>query len=91
MEKPKATPQLLMKIRTPLVPLLLSSTVNSNCVCRLRSFIQLSPGHEIRGKTIKVELAGKPEPPKGGWQDSRGGRGGRGGGRRGGGGYVSNL
>ncbi|KAG7394825.1 hypothetical protein PHYBOEH_004617 [Phytophthora boehmeriae] len=38
-------------------------------------------GSEIRGKTIKVELAGKPEPPVGGWQ---GGGGGGGGGRRGG-------
>ncbi|KAF1331329.1 Phosphatidylinositol kinase, partial [Globisporangium splendens] len=40
-------------------------------------------GQEIRGKTIKVELAGKPEPPAGGWQ----GGGGRGGGRGGGGRY----
>ncbi|CAI5702463.1 unnamed protein product [Peronospora effusa] len=39
-------------------------------------------GAEIRGKTIKVELAGKPEPPVGGWH----GGGGGGGGRRGGGG-----
>ncbi|CEG42024.1 tbp-associated factor 15b [Plasmopara halstedii] len=37
-------------------------------------------GSEIRGKVIKVELAGKPEPPVGGWH------GGSGGGRRGGGG-----
>ncbi|RLN96583.1 hypothetical protein BBJ28_00000158 [Nothophytophthora sp. Chile5] len=41
-------------------------------------------GQEIRGKTIKVELAGKPEPPVGGWQGGGGGRGGGGGGRRGG-------
>ncbi|KAG7386690.1 hypothetical protein PHYPSEUDO_015370 [Phytophthora pseudosyringae] len=40
-------------------------------------------GAEIRDKTIKVELAGKPEPPVGGWH---GGGGGGGGGRRGGGG-----
>ncbi|CAI5733599.1 unnamed protein product [Peronospora destructor] len=39
-------------------------------------------GAEIRGKSIKVELAGKPEPPVGGWH----GGGGDGGGRRGGGG-----
>ncbi|CCI42269.1 unnamed protein product [Albugo candida] len=43
-------------------------------------------GSEIRGKSIKVELAGKPEPPAGGWIGSTGGRrgGGRGGGGRGG-------
>lgn len=36
-------------------------------------------GHELRGSKLKVELAGKPEPPKGGWTipASRGGRGGR--------------
>ncbi|KAG6602982.1 tbp-associated factor 15b [Phytophthora cinnamomi] len=39
-------------------------------------------GADIRGKTIKVELAGKPEPPVGGWHG--GGGGGGGGGRRGG-------
>lgn len=50
------------------------------------------PGQEIRGKTIKVELAGKPEPPVGGWTGGPGGGGGgygggRGGGRGGGGRY----
>ncbi|KAG3015766.1 hypothetical protein JG687_00006182 [Phytophthora cactorum] len=39
-------------------------------------------GADIRGKTIKVELAGKPEPPVGGWHG--GGGGGGSGGRRGG-------
>ncbi|KAE9048765.1 hypothetical protein PR003_g1457 [Phytophthora rubi] len=46
-------------------------------------------GADIRGKTIKVELAGKPEPPVGGWHgggNSGGGGGGRRGGRFGGGG-----
>ncbi|KAF4320648.1 hypothetical protein BBO99_00005442 [Phytophthora kernoviae] len=43
-------------------------------------------GSEIRGKTIKVELAGKPEPPVGGWHGGGGGGGGRRGGRFGGGG-----
>ncbi|KAL3667084.1 hypothetical protein V7S43_008026 [Phytophthora oleae] len=42
-------------------------------------------GAGMRGKTIKVELAGKPEPPVGGWH----GGGGGGGGRRGGGGGFS--
>ncbi|CAI5733561.1 unnamed protein product [Peronospora destructor] len=37
-------------------------------------------GAEIRGKSIKVELAGKPEPPVGGWH-------GGGGDKYGGGGY----
>uniref|UniRef100_A0AAV1UGC6 RRM domain-containing protein n=1 Tax=Peronospora matthiolae TaxID=2874970 RepID=A0AAV1UGC6_9STRA len=42
-------------------------------------------GSDVRGQTIKVELAGKPEPPVGGWYGGGGGSGG-GGGRRGGGG-----
>ncbi|KAF4037628.1 hypothetical protein GN244_ATG10364 [Phytophthora infestans] len=44
-------------------------------------------GADIRGKTIKVELAGKPEPPVGGWHGGGGGGGRRGGsgGRYGGG------
>ncbi|EQC33275.1 hypothetical protein SDRG_09257 [Saprolegnia diclina VS20] len=41
-------------------------------------------GSDIRGNTITVELAGKPEPPVGGWMGGPGG--GRGGGRGGGGG-----
>ncbi|KAG1709099.1 hypothetical protein DVH05_022731 [Phytophthora capsici] len=41
-------------------------------------------GADMRGKTIKVELAGKPEPPVGGWHGGGGGGGGR---RGGGGGY----
>nr|CCA23378.1 Mitochondrial Carrier (MC) Family putative [Albugo laibachii Nc14] len=50
-------------------------------------------GSEIRGKAIKVELAGKPEPPAGGWTGSTGGRrgGGRGGGGRGGYGGISSI
>ncbi|KAG9416529.1 RNA-binding protein EWS [Aphanomyces cochlioides] len=40
-------------------------------------------GSDIRGKTITVELAGKPEPPVGGWTGGQGGRGGRGSGGRG--------
>ncbi|KAH9103344.1 hypothetical protein LEN26_015316 [Aphanomyces euteiches] len=43
-------------------------------------------GSDIRGKTITVELAGKPEPPVGGWTGGQGGRGGRGSGRGYGGG-----
>ena len=43
----------------------------------------LYTGSDVRGNTIKVELAGKPEPPVGGWY---GGGGSGGGGRRGGGG-----
>ncbi|KAL4106038.1 hypothetical protein PRIC1_004092 [Phytophthora ramorum] len=45
-------------------------------------------GADVRGKAIKVELAGKPEPPVGGWHGGGGnnGGGGRRGGRFGGGG-----
>ncbi|OQS05891.1 hypothetical protein THRCLA_02020 [Thraustotheca clavata] len=40
-----------------------------------------APSSEIRGNTITVELAGKPEPPVGGWLGGAGGRGGGRGGR----------
>ncbi|CAI5724013.1 unnamed protein product [Hyaloperonospora brassicae] len=43
-------------------------------------------GTDVRGNTIKVELAGKPEPPVGGWYGGGGGGGGRRGGGRSGGG-----
>jgi hypothetical protein len=59
-------------------------------LCSFRLLVLLT-GAEVRGKTIKVELAGKPEPPVGGWHgggggSSYGGGGGRRGGRYGGGG-----